>query len=348
MRSSYEEVGVAGAPLVAPLWLRRGLARLASFHPVWFALLYTAAHRACGLPGLVHPNPVARDWCRMACAMSPAQALRLARAVAALDRHPTFRSGARAEGARNCLESFFLRSGALDVMFARQPIPSGPTQDDHQRPYYRVPGIPARRYYDSADFAWAARLEESYPVIRQELEGLLADPSGFGNYQTEYDTSVPGWNTYSLWLYGQRHPQNAARCPRTAALLESLPGFESGEWILFSALNPESRIPPHVGPMNGILRGHLAMIVPPGCGLRVGGQETGWQEGRVLVFDDSFVHEVWNRSNRVRIVLFLNFWHPCLSGPEREALAELRRAYQAMPAGQRWLERQERPLPATL
>ena len=103
-----------------------------------------------------------------------------------------------------------------------------------------------------------------------------------------------------------------------------------------------------MGPLNGILRGHLAMVIPEGCGLRVGGVDTTWEQGKVLVFDDSFVHEVWNHSSAIRIVLFLNFWHPCLSLEEREALTAIRQAYHDTPTGKRWQEQQERPLPATL
>lgn len=347
MRSSYTEVGVDGSPIRLPLWLRRFLAWLTSFHPLQLALTFFLLHRTFALFGKNDRNPVVRDWCSFAGRLTFAQSREIAEAIFHLDRFPIFRDGARTH-ARNCCESMFLRSGWLDVFFASAPIEPTATADDNQRPYYLVPGLPARRYWDKEQFPWARTLEESYPVIRRELDALLQSGQGFGNYQTEFNTTIKGWNTYSLWLYGERHEENAARCPETARLLESLPGFETGEWILFSALNPNSRILPHVGPMNGVLRGHLAMIVPEGCGLRVGGQETGWQEGKVLVFDDSFVHEVWNHSDQIRVVLFLNFWHPSLGPGEREALGRLRKAYHDTPTGKAWHDRQERPLPATL
>jgi aspartyl/asparaginyl beta-hydroxylase (cupin superfamily) len=83
--------------------------------------------------------------------------------------------------------------------------------------------------------------------------------------------------------------------------------------------------------MNGILRGHLALVVPPGCFVRVGPEERTWEEGKVLVFDDSFEHEVWNHSDSVRIVLFTNFWHPCLSEQEIKVLERFRTAYERGP-----------------
>ncbi len=48
-----------------------------------------------------------------------------------------------------------------------------------------------------------------------------------------------------------------------------------------------------------------------------------WEEGKVIVFDDSFEHEVWNDSKQERIVLLLNFWHPDLSSLAIDKMLEL-------------------------
>jgi aspartate beta-hydroxylase len=39
------------------------------------------------------------------------------------------------------------------------------------------------------------------------------------------------------------------------------------------------------------------------------------------VFDDSYVHEAWNRSEHTRVVLIFDVWNPDLAIVEREALA---------------------------
>lgn len=193
--------------------------------------------------------------------------------------------------------------------------------------------MPARTFYDPSEFEWAAPLQEAYPVIRAELEGILGgDGQGFKGYLSEAQQRLEGWNTYNLFFYGRRFEDNCSRCPRTTALLESLPRFER-DHIMFSALNPHSRIPPHTGPMNGIVRAHLAMVAPPGCYIRVGPDERGWVEGELLVFDDSFEHEVFNHSDHTRIVLFLNFWHPCFSREEIAVLERFRHAYERSPLG---------------
>lgn len=200
-----------------------------------------------------------------------------------------------------------------------------------QYPPYLIPGVPARMFYDPREFEWARMLEDAYPVIKQELLNVLAmQGTGFKGYVTEGATRLAGWNTFNFWFFGKKFEENCALCPETTRVLESLPRFEK-DHIMFSALNPHARIPPHTGPMNGILRAHLPLIVPDGCYIRVGTEERTWHEGQVLVFDDSFEHEVWNHSDYVRIVLFLNFWHPCFSDAEIKVLEKFRAAYERGP-----------------
>ena len=54
-----------------------------------------------------------------------------------------------------------------------------------------------------------------------------------------------------------------------------------------------------------------------------------WEEGKVLVLDDSFEHEVWNDGDKQRIVLIVDIWHPDFSEKEvlfMERMREARRA----------------------
>ena len=200
-----------------------------------------------------------------------------------------------------------------------------------QYPPFYIPGVPARNFYDPSEFAFTKILEDQYPVIKDELMQLLRqNAAGFKGYINEQAGRLAGWNTFNFFFYGKKYEENCARCPQTTAILESLPRFEK-DHIMFSALNPHARIPPHVGPMNGILRAHLGLVVPQGCYIRVGAEEQSWQEGKVMVFDDSFEHEVFNHSDQVRIVLFMNFWHPCFSDQEIKSLERFRKAYELNP-----------------
>jgi aspartate beta-hydroxylase len=63
--------------------------------------------------------------------------------------------------------------------------------------------------------------------------------------------------------------------------------------------------------------------VPSDCALNVGGEVHEWREGRAVVFDDTYEHEAWNRSDRTRVVLIFDIWNPYLTEAERSAVAEL-------------------------
>jgi aspartate beta-hydroxylase len=86
---------------------------------------------------------------------------------------------------------------------------------------------------------------------------------------------------------------------------------------------PGTHLLPHRGVTNARLVAHLPLIVPEECALRVGGELHHWQEGRVVVFDDTYEHEAWNRSTRNRVVMIFDIWNPYLTEVERLAIAEL-------------------------
>ena len=92
---------------------------------------------------------------------------------------------------------------------------------------------------------------------------------------------------------------------------------------LYSVLEPGTHIAPHYGLLNTRLICHIPLILPPDCALRVGGETRPWQAGEALVFDDSFEHEAWNRSDRRRVVLLFEIWRPEISEAERSALTTI-------------------------
>ena len=132
---------------------------------------------------------------------------------------------------------------------------------------------------------------------------------------------------------------NAARCPRTLAALADAPLCRIPRRtpsILFSLLRPGARIPPHHGMINTRLICHLPLIVPPGCGFRVGNETRSWEEGRAWVFDDSIEHEAWNGSGQTRVILLFDVWRPELSPGERESVAAMFEAIDEFGAAPRW------------
>ena len=50
----------------------------------------------------------------------------------------------------------------------------------------------------------------------------------------------------------------------------------------------------HTGPTNAMLTVQCALSAAPGNWIRVGSEVRPVAQGRCLIFDDSFVHELWN------------------------------------------------------
>jgi aspartate beta-hydroxylase len=212
------------------------------------------------------------------------------------------------------------------------PQPTHPLQ---QPSFLFVPGLPDKPWWERGDFPFLARIEAQADAIRGELLAVLADEDGLAPYVDMPDDAPaapmwrtlnrsPSWSGYHLYRHGERIEAHARRCPRTMAALDALPLLRipgHGPEALFSVLRPGTHIPPHTGVMNGRLTVHLPLIVPPDCGaLAVAHQPRAWREGECLAFDDSFVHEAWNRSAHTRVVLIFDAWNPDLALAEREAL----------------------------
>ena len=118
------------------------------------------------------------------------------------------------------------------------------------------------------------------------------------------------WKTFFLCGYGYWIQENCARCPETARVLRKIPQLTMA---FFSVLAPRTHIPAHRGPYNGVLRYHLGLMVPQpptSCRIRVEDEVRSWREGESLIFDDSYLHEVWNDSDSYRVVLFVDFLRP--------------------------------------
>jgi aspartyl/asparaginyl beta-hydroxylase (cupin superfamily) len=92
---------------------------------------------------------------------------------------------------------------------------------------------------------------------------------------------------------------------------------------LWSLLKPGTHIQPHHGLLNTRLICHIPLIVPQGCAIRVGNETRSWREGEALIFDDSFEHEAWNKSNDTRVILLFEIWRPEISLEERAALTTI-------------------------
>jgi aspartyl/asparaginyl beta-hydroxylase (cupin superfamily) len=169
-------------------------------------------------------------------------------------------------------------------------------------------------------FPWVAEVERNWTVIRDELLAVLEDREALPNFQDISKDQIEitdddRWKTFFLYGYGFQAKLGVEMCPRTAALMRQIPGMTTA---MFSILSPRKHILDHRGPYKGVLRYHLGLIVPrdaQACRIRVGADVRHWEEGKSLVFDDTYNHEVWNDTDETRVVLFVDVLRP-LPSPE--------------------------------
>ena len=172
-----------------------------------------------------------------------------------------------------------------------------------------------RPIYDSALFPWAAEVEAGWKKIRAELDQVMKYRDQMPSFheilkEVTTITTDDNWKTFFLAGIGMDCAENARRCPETMKLLGKIPGMKTA---FFSILSPHKHIPAHRGAYNGILRFHLGLLVPEPrekVRIRIGNEYRNWSEGKSLIFDDTFNHEVWNDTDGYRVVLFVDFARP--------------------------------------
>lgn len=175
--------------------------------------------------------------------------------------------------------------------------------------------VPDDPVLDSRLFPWVAELEAQWRDIRAELDKVLQYRHLIPRFQDvsadQYRISPDDqWKTFILYGFGYRSPLNCGLCPKTAALLQKIPGLQTA---FFSILAPGKHVPRHKGITKGVLRCHLGLVVPrerQQCYMDVGGVRCVWEEGQALVFDDRYPHEVHNDTTEERVVLLIDVERP--------------------------------------
>jgi len=175
--------------------------------------------------------------------------------------------------------------------------------------------VPTTPFLDPYEFDWAEDLENNWQKIRAELDEILKNKEAIPNFQDISEdqksiTTDSDWKTYFLYGFGYKAEKNCERCPETTKLIEQIPGMTTA---FFSILEPGKHIPEHRGVYKGFLRYHLGLKVPEPkekCRIRVDDQYAHWEEGKGMLFDDTYLHEVWNDTDGIRVVLFLDIIRP--------------------------------------
>lgn len=206
-----------------------------------------------------------------------------------------------------------------------------------QRPrFLYFPDLPSLPFLDPFDQPWAPRLQAAFPEIRREALEIYRENVALdafirirpGDRKENYlGGTNPSWEGFYFYRHGKRYDENHARCPATSQVLESIELCritDHAPEICFSFGHPGTHLLRHFGVTNVRSVMHLPLLIPEDCALHVFGAGTRtWREGELLMFDDTYEHEAWNRSKSMRIILLMDCWNPGVTAVERVALSQL-------------------------
>ena len=191
----------------------------------------------------------------------------------------------------------------------------GALREVYDRHLTTPPRLDADRYFPAH-----LEFEREFPAIRAECVALMQEMGAIPQFhelmQEQASLSKHGgrfWRMFILRAYGAEHRANQARCPTLRGLLRAHPEVTSAA---FSVLEGGKHIPAHRGPFRGVLRYHLPLVIPPAVGggpsnrLRVDDETYALEEGRSVLWDDTYEHEAWNHSSAPRAVLLLDVFRP--------------------------------------
>ena len=139
--------------------------------------------------------------------------------------------------------------------------------------------------------------------------------------------SATGWRVFNVKIAGRLTQRAREMMPGTSALLEKLDSVHNA---VVSILEPQHCIPIHAGYSKVYVRAHIGMVVPEPelTVLHVNGHKYHWQERELILWDDTFPHEVFHAGKKPRAILYLDVArespdNPILQGSMRAVLMQL-------------------------
>ncbi|EPJ86776.1 MAG: aspartyl/asparaginyl beta-hydroxylase domain-containing protein [Pseudomonas sp.] len=181
---------------------------------------------------------------------------------------------------------------------------------------YLFSKVPSKPYLNRQAFPELDVLKNNWEVIRDEAmhlfdEGYIRaaeknNDAGFGSFFKK------GWKRFYLKWYDKALPSAEALCPKTVALVNSIPNVKGA---MFALLPGDSHLNPHRDPFAGSLRYHLGLSTPNSddCRIYVDGQVYAWRDGEDVMFDETYVHWVKNETDKTRVILFCDIERPLRS-----------------------------------
>jgi beta-hydroxylase len=178
---------------------------------------------------------------------------------------------------------------------------------------YAFSAVPNRPFVDVNTFPELAPLAANWQTIRDEAKSLFDEghlrAAAKHNDIGFHSFFHSGWKRFYVKWYDEPLQSAAALCPKTVALVQSIPTVNAA---LFALLPPGANLGAHRDPFAGSLRYHLGLITPnsPACHIVVDGEPYAWRDGEALLFDETFIHTAENAASTPRVILFCDVERP--------------------------------------
>lgn len=218
------------------------------------------------------------------------------------------------------MEAKLIKSAIMRINSRLRPFPT----------LFYYPGIRSSSFWKANDFSTAKLLEEKFNIIQSEFLEVSKSHKLSSDYQMidkEKSLHKGNWDWFSYISKGEIQHNFEHVFPKTFSILEQVEDKMTGtpfSYCFFSRLDPKSSISAHYGPCNIRLRLHLGLDIPSDCHIIVGDVQRTWKNGKCIVFDDTYIHEVANNNeNNSRTILLLDIWHPDLTQDEIIAIKDM-------------------------
>ena len=178
---------------------------------------------------------------------------------------------------------------------------------------YLFSAVPAKPILNPRQLPELAVLRDNWRTIRDEALSLLDEGhirAATGHNDLGFNSFFKnGWKRFYVKWYGEPLPSAQAACPKTVALVESLPTVNAA---MFALLPPGGKLNRHRDPFAGSLRYHLGLVTPNSddCYIVVDGERYSWRDGEAVMFDETFIHWAENKSDVTRLILFCDVERP--------------------------------------
>lgn len=203
-------------------------------------------------------------------------------------------------------------------------------EEGQQLAHSYVPGLTVQEFWDTSGVDWCQTLQSKYKIIKQEFESVNKNPDKLHTGNNVWTGALTedaaaygeGWKTLVLMNRGMWDETNTQLFYKTAKILHDakVPATE----IFFASMQPQTTIAPHSDFTNFVLTSHLALDIPESghnkCRLTIGNTTKQWENGNVMLFDTSLLHDAVNQADQTRYILMLRLWHPDLTQSERNGL----------------------------